>query len=726
MGFHNKFIGNGLTGINANPLVNSPFVINTNGNFSSDWRRWNGSGNIPFSALGASYYSTFNSISAVKIDSERWLLISGSDSPTVSVGKIVDGVQVYGTPVELDTDINSAAILKGFQIISGKVYINYCWYDGTQNVNYAKICSVDIDDNITFGTRSAQIGAAAPASSSIANALALSAEGHPVHGYYASDTGAYSLVTTTINVDNTITVNTPKSLGVDGFFSALSCQNPTVIFLLLNNTYYAIEITETVIGDTITSVDVYPLIDTDNLSCSIASIGLNQSIVLYQRLSSSDSIVGTSIVTYNSTDQTLSAGAEKTFDDAIYAGELVALGNKLRQVLAVVVIRTPDLAYANAFACCLTPLGTAITDGDLYPINANWYDLDVFISPYQMQSAVLNADIVVAPFVTYNDANYGATILKRANTINPPSEIIHLEADDNLTTTAQPSLGNTVATLGSHILGIISPTDYEPVLLPGTKLLVDGTDIFTVVSANFTGAITNVIVVEATGSYSNVTCSLLGATSWISGVVDFVSSGAEIPSLGEINGQPSLIFYSTNTDAYLESNDFSFPMTLDATAFMVCKTSGTGYVLSSLQSANLTPLADITSQTALVYPANISVGDYDLSPELVLVSLVRTNGNTRIYINGVLNASLTDSYAALAIGNPVKALLGNNFAETNAFIGYLSAYSLWYGALSDSQREAQESYYFEKYSLTPPAFDFSLLSGDRFTLLSGGKFKLLG
>lgn len=694
---------------------------------NSSWSKWNGTADFPFSPLGDTYNTYNNSISTIKIDDTRWLLIAGSDNPTVSVGKIVGGVQVYGTPVQLDSDINASAWFRGVQISNGKIYIYYYWYNGTNNVNYAKICNIDISDNITFGARSAQIGTAGALNSPISKDVALSANGHPVHAYSYSGTSQFCLITTTINIDDTITINTEKNFGTIGTIGKISCQNENVIFLFAANNFYAIDILGSVIGNIIDSIEVYPSGEIDSQTSGLAFIDNKKTMVVYEHVVSGTTTVSANIVTYDSVSLSLSVGTQEFLANAIYAVDALQTNNSKHQVIASFIFPTPESTYTNAFAVCLTPSGSSIISAPIqYPIDANWWDISMISGVPNTQSAVMNTDMIVSPFISYDEENYGTTVLNRVNTLIPPVEVIHIEADDDVTTAPQTSLGNTVATINSTLLGIISPNNYESVLLKGTKLLLDNTNIFTVVSADSTGAITLVIVEEKTPSYSNVPCSLLGITSWGDGVIDFDPvGGTQIPSLGEINNKPSVIFYSTNTNAYLESNDFSFPMTMDTTLFMVCKTLHSSQTLSSFKSANLTPLMDITSEEVLIYPPNISVGSYTLSSALALVTVVRTNGAHRVYINGVLNATLSTDHIALAIGNPVTGILGNNFATDDVFQGYMSAVALWYGALSDSARIAQEEYYLNKYNIAQPPQGFALLSGGQFNLLSGQRFDLL-
>lgn len=709
--------------------------------FFGDWRLWNGSADVPFVSLGAQYqqYTESAMVSAVPIDGDRFLLISqgySADSyvPATVQAAVAATGDLLGSPVNLDADsitqIGQNFSYIGLNVVDGKICLFYGWENGNtaQNIAYVVVINVDDDNNITFGTK-AQVGPSDP--SDAAEVLVFSNTGNSdlfYAIYLDNGSGAIVALTCTLNDDDTITVNSPEPLPSGSVIG--TWFNDSVLAIFSGVTLYAYPLSGTTIGNAITGIQIF--VNEYGNTRAICQLAQNKILITYDQLDtvSEVGLISAVIATFNPTSMTISLGKPMTLYTMSEGGnyaecyEALPTGNSANQVIATILIADNNQNFSNIFATCLTPSNNDILQSDLVPINANALFDNVDAPP--VQSAVINELRIVSPYTSYDLVNFGVTVLSPINNYPIPYEFYHFEADTGVTAELQTSLGDAVGTINSNVFSILSSTDYSEVLLPGASVTLNGTDVYTVVSATFATNSTIVVTAEQlTSVYTSVACQLNSVTSWASGTLQLDNAGGvQIPVLGKLNNRSTIVFYSANDDAYLFNALFNMPMTVNATYFLVCKTLGTGYYLTSIKAANVSPLADISSTNVGIYP-DVNVGDYDLTPSLTLISLVRQDGNTSVYLNGVLNA--TDSTLAdiLAIGDPISIYVGNNAGLSGALKGYISAYSCWLGALTVGQRQAQESYFIEKY-ITGVGINFSLLDDQNFELLSGTEFTLVG
>lgn len=717
-----KFVGNGLRSINQNPLTNSIFsgspFSGTPAPIINDWSLWNSSGDMPFSSLGvASNVGLSVTISTAKIDIDatRFLLISGgylnpySETyipATVIVGTRTAGKPTFGTPVNLDEDINgtTGTFFRSAQVSDGKVYIYYSWYNGTAQVTYAKICNVAVDGTITFGTRSAQIGLSTDTNAAVPHGLTLDSDAiHAYHLYRESGTNNLFLVATTINGDDTITVGTTKDTGLQSNVGNISTFLSGEIFFTNGDTAYVAPS----IGATIGNIAATLPIDISIGGCAVARLNDSKMMVVYVNFGSNYDFKAV-IVTYDRIGFSLSKGTAiqfDTIDGGTFAGmfEALSINNSAQQVMATYFINPGDQLISGVRAICLTPSGTTISAATPYQINCNLLNFDYFTVNVP-QSVVMSETAIISPYCSYDNVSFGATILNLENAFEFPTLLYRCQASEGLTSTpVSPANGS--GTIGSTSLTISG--DLTATFVPGI-LFYENTDpskLHLVTSSSVLAGVTTVnFSTPLYATLINIPLTLIQIQNWQASsgffnTLNFIASGDAI-YLGELNGQPTLISASASPSAaltsdFIASGDASAAasvMGVDFTLFIVTNVSDK-QLFDSSNDSGVYPCLSVFSNSGIGYtdifptfstPVEMNYGQIG---SLNVFCVVRKSGDSRVYSN--LNELASSSAEILAAGSAQSHCLFNFiFGGGNAAVDAVSDIQFWAGSLNDDQRIA--------------------------------------
>lgn len=712
----------------------------------NDWSNWDGSGDAPFSPLGAGYavYSqNAGTIATIPIDATRFLLVSegylNSDTSTyftaiLRVGTLTANQPTFGDPVELDADMTTAQGLnvfyRGINLADGKVYLYYAWYDGTQEFSYAKVINIDGDGNITFGPRSANIGTSAPLNSATPSSLAKNNFGTPIHLFTQSGTGNAWIVSTSIAGDDTITVNTPFDTGLRASGrDTVECLNSSLILMINTGVVRAYPLSAGVISSSVASFTLFPIDQQYNLTSAIAAISSTKAAITYDRSDGGPNILLCSIiVTYNAGGPTLTGGTESIIfsgptSTLVSALELLDINNNADQVIATYFAFSIDQYMANAYAVCLTPLGGGLFQSTPIQINANLADINnISLYPFS-QSAIMNASTIVSPYISYNrNINYGVTVLNRENILVTPTLLYELDAADGIVTTTPFSVANGTGVLGNTALTIVG--DVTNIFVPGIMFYEDSNPAQShiVTSSSFSAG--NTTVIFTTGLYNALSNTPLTFTG-----IEIISTtgalyttffrniaGGNKACLGELNGLPTIIVFSTDSSVPLTSDPIasadaglaSSLLATDFTMFIVCHITS-GCIIDTKTDANLLDPASqqasfrLNAQDGVLFPGatdNIIVDYSGTAPQsgLLVLAVTRNNLQCIAYVNGAVVYG--SAAGTLAMGSSISHILFNNFNGDNPAVGAISNVQFWAGSFSGSGILNQSNVLKTKYSIS--------------------------
>lgn len=690
----------------------------------NDWSEWNGSGDMPFTSQGNAYLSNqASTISCAKIDANRFLLIANGYTDnntseyipaTVTVATLTGAQPTYGTPVTLDAEADNVMWYRSAYVSDGKVYIYYTWYDGLEQVSYAKICNIDISGNITFGARSTNIGPASPSTSATPYDLAYDATlapSIPYHVYRDSSLGHVWIIATTINNDDTITVGTPVDFG-NTQIALLQLKVLASNSLCLCNTQivYVISVTGTTIGSIAAQVTISGSI----ISAVIAVLSPTKILYFY-----STNLMLARIITYDGastlTPQAPTTIASNTNGNGIIQ-EALNINNNGNQVIVTWVIADNPFYFGNVVAACITPDGNTVSSATPVAINADPFDVNAFIVLY-VQSAVISQTLIASPYPGYNDVDYGVTLLNLENAFTLPQLIYRLQAGLRLETQLL-SLVNGIGIAGATTLtiaGNVTSTFVKGIVfLEGT----DATRSHVVISSSFGGGVTTVTFsTPLVGTLSGTPLTFYGVYIWqaSSGFYDDINFSNDIDGeklyVGQLNGQPTIIGVTTEESAYLTSDsiatdDATFPSSVlatDFTLFMVCNpVSGTFFDITN--DAKIYPVLRMTSDgsdiATDIYPTSESPVELIFGGplDLAVITIVRRNGASSAYINHGLQANATN--IVLAMGSTQVHYLFSNFNNVAPALGAISDIQYWEGNMGNTQRSAIISDLMTQYSIS--------------------------
>ncbi len=689
-----------------------------------NWSLWNGSGDMPYSSLGtASNIITYSqTISIAKIDATRFLLISGGYTDpnldtyinaTVRVGTLTGKLPTYGTPVILDADafeLNAGDFrYQAAYKSDGKVYIYYSFYNGSAQETYAKICNVNVSNEISFGTRSVQMGVSGPSNSAVPIDMTLNPS-YVYHAYRESANGRLFIIGTTINIDDTITVGTPRDMGQVANSVRISTFTDQVIFFSNLAVAYVAPSAGLVIGNVAASL----LIDASGGSNAIARLNDTKILFSYQATGGDKAVV----VTYNPSGQSLSKGTPVVFDslggDPIQA---IAIGNNVNQVIVNYFKSSLDQFVYGANAVCLTINGTTITSSTPIPINANLSNPDYGYTNFT-QSALISQTLIVSPYTSYNNTDFGLTVLNFENAFEFPQLIYRLKASEGLTT-SQIGLADVTGTMGATVLTVVG--DFTNLFVVGLLFYENSNPAQShiVTSSSFLAGTTTVNF--TTPLYNNLIAGLVYGLA-ISSVVTsdgfytltFTSapiSGSEPPLVGELNGQRTIMALNIDGVSSIRSNAIApntelSPVSVLGTDFVLFIVSNmvSGQVFDVTTDAKVYPGLSIKNADALgttdifpTYSDPISL-EYGQVGGLSVMTVVRKSGASVVYFNGS-TVSLSNA-VILALGSAMVHYLFNNVAGTNAGIGAISDVQFWAGTMTTQQRQAVEQALITEYSIT--------------------------
>lgn len=699
--------------------------------FEGDWREFNGSSDFPIAALGLIYDQWVLSYGmtpvAIKIDETRTLLISEGyydyntsiNYPFICrVGTHSDSEITWGTPVEIDADIpTNGTVLscRGDRVTDGKICINYGGNDFEGNpFNKALIILIDGSNNITFGD--------AVDTGNDHGVLDCTTydETHVITMYQSANNTVVSVRSLTINVDNTLLPNTAQPvITAPNVFGRIIVLTPDFLMVTGNQRAHIVPVSGggTTFSLPIANVNLSP----DGTGSGIGSISaakLNdmQVMCVFDDLVPVSNLGRLGAVTVTWDGENLTKGNTVFWfmqrdifsNETAYSLDAFATKNEGNQVIATYSQFLVNTQYQNIFAICLTPNDDNILAGNPVPINANNND---FLTQnfFLTRGCILNANTIIMPNMTYDGVNYGASVLNRVPLYEVPTQIAAWEADHGIDANLTASLANVVGTMGTNQFAAPA-IDLRGILLPGTKIYVTEISIPAVFYVEFVSyslvTMISTITVTTTlpATYGSSTLQIDDLSHWFdkTDTYQFNNEGGSInPSTGIVNGQPTVIFYSNNAHAALLVEDLPLPLTIDATLFIVGTVTNSGLSpsasLNASSAANLTDLIDVKNTLVSIYPDK-TLGNFDLMDELSLITVTRTKNNTSVYINGELSANTTQDI--FAIGSPISLKLGNNFAADNYLVGYVSAISLWWGALEDDDLAAQNEYYLNKYNIS--------------------------